>query len=171
MMNLRPTEWKRGEQVSRYDYGALIADAYGIKLCDNGTIDLRSWHKIVQPGNALLYLYRRFGPPGPDDYEKRICGYWLATDDPDLDLEISIGYNVSIYGYITNEDLGYQYIREQRDNTPLVQEVHRKTADAVLDLLRPAQVRDVYINILGRAEAFLDDYAEAEIWHEWVEAM
>jgi len=153
-----------------YDYGALIADAYGVQLCENGRVDLRSWNEVVQPGNALLYLYRRFGPPGPDDYEKKVCGYWLATDDPQLDLEISIGYTVWICGYITDDDIAYQYIREQRDNTSLVQEAHRETAEAVLDLLRPVPVRDVYINILGRAEAFLDKYEVADVWREWLEA-
>jgi len=171
-MNLQPREYRRGEQVSRYDYGVLIADAYGFRLYRNYMILTDTWNEKIKPGNALLYLYRRFGPPNaPEDYYKRVCCYWLSTASPDLDLEISIGYTVSINGYIVNDDIGYQYIREQRDNnTQLVDAVHH-TAAAVLDLLRPVPVRDVYINILGRAEAFLDDYAEAAVWHEWMEAM
>jgi len=131
-----------------------------------------SWHGamagIADPGECaddiltdgdyaslFVYMYRRFGIPmsGSDPYKEIACWY-LTTPDPAVALIVSprpsglrysFGYfiDTNVYGFNSHDDI--EAIRLK---------IEPSLKQAMEDLLIPTNVRDAYINAIGR---ILDD--------------
>ena len=101
--------------------------------------------------SLFVYMFRRFGMPenGSDDYKEIACWY-LTTPDPAVGLMVSprpsglrysFGYwvNINVYEYHSNDE--YDAIGKV---------VEPALRQAMEDLLTPTNVRDVYINAVGK---------------------
>lgn len=101
--------------------------------------------------HLFVYMFRRFGisEHGSDDYKEIACWY-ITTPDPAVALVVSPrppGLRYS-FGYEMNIDV-YPY-RHEDDEQKRKVEVALK--EATRDLLIPTNVRDGYINALGKVE-------------------
>ena len=135
--------WKIKGDTERWQ-GAMagIADpgGYADEIFPNGNYS-----------SLFVYMFRRFGIPenGSDPYKEIACWY-LTTPDPAVALMVSprpsglrysFGYwvNTNVYGYHSHDDI--EAIRLKIE-PPLKQ--------SMKDLLTPTNVRDVFINAVGK---------------------
>jgi hypothetical protein len=132
--------------------------------------DTEHWHGamagIADPGqyadeifsggdysSLFVYMFRRFGIPesGSDPYKEIACWY-LTTTDPAVALIVSprpsglrysFGYlvNTNAYGYTSHDDI--EAIRLKIE--PFLKQ-------SMEDLLTPTNVRDVFINAMGKVK-------------------
>lgn len=125
-----------------------LADGFELAREAYGLPDVMSPDKGDDSGlTCFAYLWRRFGPPryGSDPH-KDLCCYYLTTDDPDVVLWVrpcgsGLAYGV---GYMVSKRLAAGPSPSAR------RRVQGALKRALRELLRPAYVRDVPINILGR---------------------
>jgi hypothetical protein len=123
-------------------------------------VDLHS----IPAGPALIYMIRRFGysESGTDDY-KRLCNYVLPTRIGGLYLGISFSATSCWIDDLMDDEAGYRYQEAESKARPydidhifpgdtLIGQYQQALKEATQDLLRPVFIRDVPINILGRAE-------------------
>ncbi len=101
--------------------------------------------------SLFVYMFRRFGIPesGSDPYKEIACWY-LTTPDVAVGLMVSprpSGLRYS-FGYWVNINVYEYHSRDEYDATGKVVEPALKQAMA--DLLTPTNVRDVYINAVGK---------------------
>ena len=112
--------------------------------------------EIFPKGNyssLFVYMFRRFGIPenGSDPYKEIACWH-LTTPDPAVVLMVcprpsglrySFGYivNTAVYNYHTHDEV--EAIRK---------EIEPSLKQSMKDLLVPTNVRDVYINAVGRVK-------------------
>ena len=113
----------------------------------------------IDSGNALVYLYRRFGftPQGSDAY-KRVCAYYVETPLKDTYLTFFIGGSQTFIGWTAKQNL----FDRLDDDTEFAKQCKDAAEACLRDLLRPVFVRDVPITLLGKATTEeLDQYDEA----------
>lgn len=99
--------------------------------------------------SLFVYMFRRFGISeyGSDPYKEIACWY-ITTPDPAVVLLVSprpSGLRYS-FGYEINSNV-YDYF--SRDTEP-IKKVESALKEAMKDLLTPTNVRDVYINAVGK---------------------
>lgn len=99
--------------------------------------------------SLFVYMFRRFGisEHGSDPYKEIACWY-ITTPDPAVVLVVSprsSGLRYS-FGYEINLDT---YNDFSRDIEP-IKEVESALKEAMKDLLTPTNVRDTFINAVGR---------------------
>jgi hypothetical protein len=115
--------------------------------------------------SLFVYMFRRFGISeyGSDSYKEIACWY-LTTPDPDVVLAVSprpSGLRYS-FGYQINTKA---YDEFDRDNESQIGKVNSALKEAMKDLLTSTNIRDVYINAVGRVK---DDLIKTTIeYSEW----
>jgi len=105
----------------------------------------------------MAYLYRRFGPPlwGSDPY-KEIASYILTTARDGLWLEcrckagqLRLGFGVA---YSPQLAAGFPDRHRFDAENDLVRQCRVDLVNALRELLRPVEVRDISINLLGQCD-------------------
>ena len=112
--------------------------------------------EILPNGNyssLFVYMYRRFGIPenGSDPYKEIACWY-LTTPDPAVALMVSprpSGLRYS-FGYWVNTNVYDYHSHDEFEAIRAVIEPSLK--QAMKDLLTPTNVRDTFINAVGRVK-------------------
>lgn len=143
--------WKTGAKAGLLDCpGDLAKEIYGER-----------WNY----GAAFAYLYRRFGPPinGCDQY-KSLCMYVLTTPMDGLGLWIDpVKWVHCSFGYLHDAAIEQKLFEERLEFVERVEKgawpsdrqspVRGPITDALeatmKELLRPVNIRDWFINILG----------------------
>ena len=103
--------------------------------------------------SLFVYMYRRFGIPevGSDPYKEIACWY-IKTPDPAVALIVSprpSGLRYS-FGYLVDTNI-YNY--QSHDEIEAIKTaIEPSLKQSMRDLLIPTNVRDVFINAIGRAE-------------------
>lgn len=102
----------------------------------------------MEYGPLFAYLYRRFGPPeeGSDPHKEIACWY-LTTPDGDVVLWVSPRPSGAKYSFGYGINAGRF---DDRRNADQRQTVVCALQEAIKDLLVPTNVRDVYINAIGK---------------------
>lgn len=130
--------------------------------------DSESWHGamagIADPGefadsilaggnyaSLFVYMFRRFGISeyGSDPYKEIACWY-LTTPDPAVVLLVSprpSGLRLS-FGYMINTEV-YHY-KSHDDIEAIRLKIEPFLKQAMSDLLTPTNIRDVFINAVGK---------------------
>jgi len=103
--------------------------------------------------SLFVYMFRRFGIPesGSDDYKEIACWY-LTTPDPAVGLMVSPRPNGLRYsfGYLVDTDV-YNY--HSHDDVEAIRlKIEPSLKQAMKDLLIPTNVRDTFINAVGRVK-------------------
>ncbi len=125
----------------------------------------------VVPGATLVYLFCRFGYPIYGwDGDKKVVEYILTTPDPEVALTILIKATLVDFGYLLSRDAGRACSHERWErhvdirNAPppgtRMREVWLALRATIADLLRPVPVRDVLLDIRGRADDAELEYVE-----------
>jgi len=137
--------WKMKSNAEHWQ-GAMagIADPgrYADKIFPNGDYS-----------SLFLYMFRRFGIPesGSDPYKEIACWY-LMTPDPAVALMVSprpSGLRYS-FGYLVDTKV-YNY--HSHDDIEVIRAVIEPfLKQSMKDLLTPTNVRDVFINAVGRVK-------------------
>jgi len=111
-------------------------------------------------------MYRRFGIPvsGSDDYKEIACWY-LTTPDPAVSLMVSPrpnGLRLS-FGYLIDTNV-YKY-NTHDDVEAIRRKIEPSLIQAMKDLLIPTNVRDTFINAIGRVKD--DEVKERCDYFKW----
>ncbi len=101
--------------------------------------------------SLFVYMYRRFGVPtsGSDPYKEIACWY-LTTPDPAVGLKVSPRPNGLLYsfGYLIDTNV-YKY--QSHDDIEAIRiKIEPSLKQAMENLLIPTNVRDIYINAIGK---------------------
>mgnify|MGYP007041524796 FL=1 len=168
---------KRAREINREFRAAIAAPDCRLTSALGGTMHLDRIVREVLPkagyGPLLAYLNRRFGPPprGSDPH-KSLCGAWLLTT-PHPELFIMVEPSVSgpeyAFYYALTRDADRRLRRAEeawsdeihcwkpagdgaRRYLEIAGPFHRAARHALLDLLRPVRVRDLWIDAQGRVK-------------------
>jgi len=101
--------------------------------------------------SLFVYMYRRFGISeyGSDPYKEIVCWY-LTTPDPAVVLMVSprpSGLRYS-FGYVVDTRVYDYYSHDEVEAIRI--EIEPALKQSMKDLLTPTNVRDVYINAVGK---------------------
>lgn len=104
----------------------------------------------------FAYMHRRFGPPhlGGDPYKDLSAKWLLTTPDPDTFMAVMphvLGAMHCFRLYRRTEDPKVR-VADQLSPAPTPRSLAPAYRGALLDLLRPVEVRDSHINALGVVE-------------------
>jgi hypothetical protein len=116
--------------------------------------------------SLFVYMFRRFGMPqsGSDPYKELACWY-ITTPDPAVALMVSprpCGLYLS-FGYLVNTDI-YNY-QTHSDIEAIREKIEPSLKRSMKDLLTPTNIRDVYINAIGRVRD--EDVKDTCDYFEW----
>jgi len=149
-----PVQWTPGQFTADFD----AFDSVPVNLItalDNPTF------QEVDPGAALMYLLRRFGPSVTGtDPDKDICQYALNTPDPSVILIVGIQLQLSFGVYLSGQTL--RDAANPHSNLPKktrqrdLERVNSALHTALLDLLTPTRVQSTRLNLLGHAQELQD---------------
>jgi hypothetical protein len=180
-MDAKTSEWEGCVRLDR-DH---LRDWFGAKagIIDPGYLCKRVWPGVSY-GNAFAYLFRRFGESAPFDNYKQLCNYDLSTPDPEVGFWLSCGASsVGMDpGYWLSPELGRAIAKQDRyggyddwdwvvpgnsyegrippAGTPAGRAIEAIEA-GMRDLLRPVEIRDVAVNILGPYKGDLESVPSA----------
>jgi len=103
--------------------------------------------------DLFVYMYRRFGISeyGSDDYKEIACWY-VTTPDPAVVLVVSPRPSGLRYSFGYEIDSRVYGLFYQNESTPEKERVEAAIKQAMIDLTVPVNVRDVYINALGKVD-------------------
>ena len=103
----------------------------------------------INYSELFVYMYRRFGPSEfGSDYHKEVVCWYLTTPDENAVLVVTPRPSIKCsFGYHVNDRVYY-------DHRNIVQTTALNAAlkSAMLDLLVPTNIRDVFINAAGRVK-------------------
>ena len=137
--------WKMKGNIEHWQ-GAMVG------IADPG----RYADEILPNGNyssLFVYMFRRFGiPENGSDPDKEIVCWYLTTPDPAVALMVSprpsglrysFGYlvDMNVYSYNTHDDIVAIRLR-----------IEPSLKQSMKDLLTPTNIRDTYINAVGRVK-------------------